>query len=621
MPSLSDQAPNSRFIDFLHSYGPVPASDSLCDENVQEAEATFGVAPIATEAARLEDVKAMILAEPGHNVILTGTAGDGKTYHIRRFFEEAFGGPVAGWPGSDGIFSHMLADGRTLCVIRDLSELSDDEKDGELASFAAALLGETSDRIYLIAANDGQLLKYFRDASRSGLPEAARYRQLHGQLATMLRSELEEFEGLNLRLFNLSRTWDAATVERIFDAVLEHEGWDDACAHCPAADGENPCPIQLNRSLMRNVDGTESPFRRRVVQSLRLAAANDQHVPIRQLLTLIVNIVLGDAKNPDQPLLDCEEARKRAGRKHYEFTNPYNNACGLNLRPDRRRANRVFQVFDIFGLGLETNNLVDGMLVQGQPADLYDRLFASEPTYGRQLFEPLLNAYLAGGSESTVKAFRLGLEAQRRRAFFRLPDRADREMETPWRLTIFHHGGEYLDLLSALRDGDGAQISDKYARQMIRGLNRAFTGMMASDQDKLWLAGTIGKTDDPSGRISTVDPISRSGSALLSVRLTLDQTSRRPALVIVPHKNLQPNGPMPPLDLKPLLFEYLMRVANGSLPASFSRQCHQEIRHFALVNMAEVRKIHASDEPGPEIVNVLSLSDQGEIQPSKIEIR
>ena len=57
--------------------------------------------------------------------------------------------------------------------------------------------------------------------------------------------------------------------------------------------------------------GVPSSFRIRLRESLRLAAANDQHVPIRQLLTLVVNIILGDAKNADRPLLDCATAKKR----------------------------------------------------------------------------------------------------------------------------------------------------------------------------------------------------------------------------------------------------------------------------------------------------------------------
>lgn len=620
MPPLS-AAPEANFIEFLRSYGPVPASDSLCDENVRQAGITFGVKPIATHAARLDDVKTLILSSPSHNVILTGTAGDGKTYHIRRFFEDVFPEQLGGWPGQDGVFAVSLPSGRELRVIRDLSEISDSEKRAELASFCSALLGERRDVSYLVAANDGQLLKYFRDAAAGEDEEAAKSRDIHRQLSTMLRAETEESESLNLRLINLSRTWSEETVERIFDAVLKHDGWDDECGQCPVSAGETPCPIRLNRSLLMGADSQPSPFRHRLVQSLRLAAANDQHVPIRQLLTLVVNIILGDSKNPDRPLLDCSVAKKRAARKEYAFTNPYNNACGLNLRPDRRRANRVFNVFDVFGVGFETNNLVDGMLVQSEPADLHSRLFAEEKTYGSALFEPRRRGYLdGGGGEAAVKAFRLGLEAQRRRAFFRLPDQAIREMESPWRLTIFHHGGEYLELLEALSGPSARDAADRYARQMVRGLNRAFTGMMASDEDKLWLAGTIGKTDDPSGRISVIDPVGRASNSLLTIRLFLDQTSRRPALAIVPHKNLQATEAMPALDLKPLLFEYLMRVANGSLPASFSRQCHQEIRHFALVNVTEIRKLLQDDEPGRDVVSVLSLSDQGEIQPSTIEI-
>lgn len=620
MPPLS-AAPESNFIEFLRSYGPVPASDSLCDENVRQAEITFGVAPIATHAARLDDVKTSILSSPGQNVILTGTAGDGKTYHIRRFFEDVFPERLGDWPGKDGVFAVPLPDGRELRVIRDLSEISDSEKKAELASFCSALLGKRNDISYLVAANDGQLLKYLRDAAAEGGEDVGRYRDIHRQISTMLRAETEQSEGLNLRLINLSRTWSEETVERIFDAVLEHEGWNSDCGRCPAGTGENPCPIRLNRALLMKADGQSSPFRHRLVQSLRLAAANDQHVPIRQLLTLVVNILLGDAKNFERPLLDCAEAKKRGARKEYSSTNPYNNACGLNLRPDRRRANRVFNVFEVFGVGFETNNLVDGMLVQGEPADLHARLFAEEETYGSALFEPLRRGYLdGGGGESAVKAFRLGLEAQRRRAFFRLPDQAAREMESPWRLTIFHHGGEYLELLEALGGQSPREAADRYTRQMIRGLNRAFTGMMASDEEKLWLAGTIGKTDDPSGRISVVDPVGRASSSLLTIRLFLDGTSRRPALGIVPHKNLRAAEAMPALDLKPLLFEYLMRVANGSLPASFSRQCHQEIRHFALVTVTEIRKLLVDDEPGRDVVSVLSLSDHGEIQPSTIEI-
>jgi hypothetical protein len=616
MPSLTDQAP-ARFIELLQSYGPVASSDSLCDENVRQTKEAFGVEPIATPAVRLSDIGKNIL-ELGRNVILTGTAGDGKTYHIRQFLEEAFPQEATNWPGESGILAFALPDGRQLRIIRDLSEMSDRDKAQELDALCAALLGEAADYLYLVAANDGQLLKYFRDAASGDV--TGRAEKLHRRIATMLRNEDETVPDLSLALINLSRTWSSETVERIFDAVLNHPAWATACAGCPAEEGENPCPIKLNRALLLGRED-EGRFRKRLVQSLRLAAANDQHVPIRQLLTLAVNVVLGDQKNPDRPLLDCAQARKRAARRDYSLTDPYSNAAGLNLRADRKRANRVFQIFEMFGLGYETNNAIDSALVKQRPRQLHERLFGEEKTYGSDLFDPLRRAYLGGGGgEAAVRAFRKGLEAQRRRAFFRLPDNPERETDSPWRLTIFHHGGEYLDLLDALAEGGPRDRIDRFTRILVRGLNRAFTGMMASDEDNLWLAGTIGRTDDAAGRVSTVEPVGRSTTSMLSLRLFRHEVSKRPALEVAPHSKFGFEGALPWLDLRPLLFEYLVRVANGSLPASFSRQCHQEIRHFGLVTVTEVRKLFPPGENEPDRIRVLSLGDQGEIQQSPVEV-
>ncbi|MFC7737576.1 hypothetical protein ACFQX4_17410 [Roseomonas sp. GCM10028921] len=611
---------HNRLVDFLATYGPVAASDSLCDENVRIAEEEYGVTSISTQAPRLQDIGAELSTHGGRNVILTGTAGDGKTYHIRRYLEEYHPATLIGWPGAEGVLRIALPGNRELCVIRDLSEISDSEKAAELENFASALLGDRDDRLYLVAANDGQLLKYFRDAARASGPGAGRYRLLHERITEMLRAESETAEGLSLRLMNLSRTWSSATVDAIFDAVLEHPDWDGACSGCTGAMSDNPCPIQLNRSLLRASGGVLSPFRRRLRDSLRLAAANDQHVPVRQLLTLVVNIILGDAKNSDRPLLNCTTAKRRAAAGDYGSTNPYNNAVGRNLRDDRRRANRVFGIFEVFGLGFETNNLVDAMFVQREPKPLYDTLFGPEQTYGSNLFDSLRREYLGGGGdEVAIRNFRRGLEAQRRRAFFLLPDRPDFEAATPWRLTIFHHGGEYLRLLDALDVSARRDVIDSFTRQLVRGLNRALTGMMAADDNHLWLSGTIGKTDDPSGRVATVDAVDRTSATNLSVKLARDPVTRRPSLGVAIPK-LWTQSKMPQLDLRPLLFEYLMRVANGSLPASFSRQCHQEIRHYALVATAAIRAMSADDEPGREVVHMLSLGAQGEVQASRIEI-
>jgi hypothetical protein len=203
---------SNRLIDFLATYGPVAASDSLCDENVRQAERDYGIASISTEAPRLNDIESE-LSGVGRNVILTGTAGDGKTFHIRRYLQDHYPDALSSWPGLEGVLKIARSDGRELRVIRDLSEISDSEKLAELQSFAGALLGENTDALYLVAANDGQLLKYFRDAVHVGGPEATDYQNLHERLTEMLRSESETDDTLSLRLMNLSRTWSSETVD------------------------------------------------------------------------------------------------------------------------------------------------------------------------------------------------------------------------------------------------------------------------------------------------------------------------------------------------------------------------------------------------------------------------
>ena len=614
----------SALVDFLRTYGPVASSDSLCVENLWQTQKQFNVEPIETVAPRADDIRATLLGDRPRNVILTGTAGDGKTYHIRDFLLSSVPEAAANWPGDEDVLSFTLPSGRELRVIRDLSEISDTEKANELPGVCAALLGETPNRLYLVAANDGQLLKYFRDAASGGGPDAERAAHLHLRLSEMLRSEASVDETLTLELMNLSRTWDEGVVDRIFEAVLEHKGWDEGCGSCPGLKATNPCPIRLNRELLRNgAQAPPSPFRQRIKQTLALAAANDQHVPVRQLLTLVVNVVLGDAKNPNKPLMDCKTAHERAKQGQYGFVNPYDNAVGLNLRPERRRTNRVFSVFEMFAVGQETNNLLDAVLVQNKPEAVFKALFDDEPTYGRDLFGPLRSEYFtiagAAGLDGAKHQFAKGLASQRRRAFFRLPDETFGELASPWRLTIFHHGGAYLRLAKALANNTDRDTVDRTTEHILRGMNRAFTGMMTSDKDRLWLSGTIGKTDEPSGRVATMDPLERVGTTTCSVRLDCDPVTRRPSLVVMPPR-FGDRTPLSRLDLRPLLFEYLMRVANGSLPASFSRQCQQEIRHFSLVTQTKIDAVLGQADDERQSVQLLSLGNKGELRGDRLEV-
>ncbi|WP_289016126.1 hypothetical protein [uncultured Methylobacterium sp.] len=622
---------DNPLVNFLRSYGPSAASDALYDELVRGEIERLGVDEIVIPSPLVDEVGQILTGADPVNVVLTGTAGDGKTYNIRKVFLDFLKGPASAWPGSDVLVTHTLPNGRELRIIRDLSEVPAARKAEEIGRITNALLGHDTSAVYLVAANDGQLLKLWRDAADGGGTDAERHRQVYDILSEMMLHEVEKDPTgkLGLRLFNLSRRLTGTTLDSVIDAILDHPGWETGCSGCQiAADAERPCPIRLNRALLHGgVDGrSDRLFRTRLRELFEVASANDKHVPLRQVLALVVNVVLGDAKDPDVPLLTCGEARKRAQENAYSLTNPYDNAVGGNLRSERRQNNSMFAVLDAFGLGQETNNAVDDLLLHGRPEPVRAAVNDPDPHYGERLFETQRNAYVRGGPQGFNRAeFHKAIDAQRRRLFFRLPTNGIEPAApglAPWVLTVFHHGGAYLRFREAVRTGGDQAAVKSATRDLIRGLNRTLTGMMSDDSDQLWLAGTLGRTDDPTGRIVTVDPIPLAGGhSFLHVAVSHDKSRRRPRLSVQTSLKGMQLPEMPALDLRPILFEYLVRVAHGSLPSSFSRQCHQETRRFAtLLTQHVLRFVNGGSSSAATSLGLLHITEAGKIQREGIEV-
>ena len=56
--------------------------------------------------------------------------------------------------------------------------------------------------------------------------------------------------------------------------------------------------------------------------------------------------------------------------------------------------------------------------------------------------------------------------------------------------------------------------------------------------------------------------------------------------------------PLSYLDITPTLFEYLVRVAQGALPTSFTNQCYQDLRNFQIRSVGAITQAeHAADAP------------------------
>lgn len=610
------------FVEFIRTYGPSASCDSLYDEHVQSSLKKYGVDEIELSAPLVAELGELFTNPEAPNVILTGTAGDGKTYHIRRVFLEYLNGDIKNWPGNHLVVKASLCDGRELRIIRDLSELPSSIKAQEIGEITKCLAGEQDSVVYLIAANDGQLLEMWRTAAESSR-ESHLISKVHTALATILQKEATGVESqrfLHVRLYNLSRIVNPSLIDEAINKVLTHPMWETGCKLCPLEDKENECPIKINRRLLLgNMQNDENSFRIRLQEMLEIAYANDQHIPIRQMLTLVVNILLGDSGNFDDPLLTCQTASHYGAEGQYRNTNPYDNAVGENLAEDVRSRYAVFSTLQTFGIGYETTNEFDDLILYRRPEAIANALESTDPVYGDGIFQGVRSSYVNASRERlNLKAFSKAMVSQRRRLFFHLPSHPSGLDGSYWLLTIFRHGRDYLDFRKAIESGHSQEKRSRIERGILKGLNRTLTGFMADETESLWLATSIGKLDNPTGRITVMPEINRTpgmGTFYLTVTRNPSRNWLEMKLAsLFPLKGLQETAT---LEIRPQILEYLLRVADGSLPSSFSRQCHQEIKHFAMMLRQALHQVFA--HVGPTI-RLLSLDSDASIKANQIKV-
>ena len=213
-------ANRNDLVNFLRHYGPIPASDNMYDELIQSEVARHNIDPVIhIEPARLSEVIANFEQDNPNSTILTGTAGDGKTYHCRRVWEQ-FGGDADEWQQGKKIVEIELENSSLkLVIIKDLSELTEDEKAHWIPLVSASLAGENTEQVFLIAANDGQLLASWRDWAEATGGNAI---NVFKTIENMLVENIASGDELQLNLFNLSRLDASKHFDDLIEQIVEH---------------------------------------------------------------------------------------------------------------------------------------------------------------------------------------------------------------------------------------------------------------------------------------------------------------------------------------------------------------------------------------------------------------
>lgn len=606
--------PSSQWVRFLRSYGPTPNNLTLFDEFVTDALSKAKVQPITLSSPLLEKIKERVDSGALGSILIAGTAGDGKTYHCRGLWTH-LGGSVKEWSEKTPVKELKLPDGRIAMFVKDLSELNDVESDKALALLERSVQGDEKVEFLVVAANHGQILERLRDLGD-------RQNRAH-PLRKPVQDAFLQY-GVppdGLAIFDLSRTTRRESLSEVLRAVAGHKEWDN-CSRCSLQADGRVCPISENRArVLGERDG--GLFAQRLGDVVEVARLNGWHLPVRDLLALVSNMILGHSnpKEAKEGLLACSDIAKIQEKGSIENASLYGNVFGSNLPTRRAMSRPVFRALASFSIGAETTNATDGLMVYGNDdpklVNAFNRLLRADPIYGATIgYLASLQRYLEGEEAARIdngaEEFLDRLQAQRRRLFFTIPQE---EHEYPyWLMTAFRFAGDYLEMVQALTENK--PVSEYVRARLVRGLNRVMTGLLIENNDKIFVASSGGFTQS---RISvlcdTEAPARRSGG--VGMRIKLDPLTERAALDVALATG---SGNSSSFVLSPVRFEFLCRVAEGALPGSFSNECLEDMLAFKAKLLRKAELLRASrlaedEEPGADdgalTLNFIEMEQNG----------
>lgn len=612
--SLSVNSTTAAWVRFLRNYGPIPTNDNMYDESIQRALRRHKIRPITLPAPARDVLVAMFKGDMPRSHIITGTAGDGKTFHCREVWTE-LGGDVTAWNHGDKI-QRLGVGNRTVVIVKDLSELRSDESNELIVEFARDVADPATQTFYLFAANHGQLLEKLRSAPAT--PEVVRVGKV---VEDLLVTNVSTDVGIALDLTDLSRSPAAHMAMAIINEVTTHEGW-VGCESCGAS-SDGTCPIFENRRRLIGED-PQDQFKRRLTALIELSERNGSHFPVRQLLALVANALLGHPEARDG-LMSCSDvaAIQAAGRS--DLASIYRNVFGENLKPSKAEKTELFRKLNAFGIGAETSNRVDNLLVYGADdpsyAADYAALVMDDPVYGATpAYAMAQRNYLEGADDGDRSSFLGALRAQRQRLFFTMPDDMVADYDL-WDLTVFRYAGLYLEVAEKIA---ARQPVPRAALNMVvRGLNRIFTGMLVQNQDELVLATSGSYSQSKrSPLLDELISVPRSGGEEVSIVADQSGEGFGVSVKLVRGTEIAPVF----LSLSPIRFEFLGRVAEGALPSSFSLECHEDLLAFKarLLRETENRRRLNGDEKSPNgelVLRFIELNQDGRAQTRRVIVR
>ena len=233
-----------KWIRLLRAYGPVPDDPAQEAEQVDKLAVRLGLPRLSFPHPLWQHLVDCFPLDSGEfkTVVLTGTAGDGKTALCYQLAEKLTGTRPKSDQSPDGFqtFEVMTQSGpRRLTMIYDLTGWRRREggilnpEDVVMLEEAAAHVHGTGGHAYVLAVNDGQLLETIRNLPSSCTIELKAMGEALVDLHASGKMEVEHVP--LLRLINLSQTASDLLLELCLDGILSRPEW-----RCFQDERENP---------------------------------------------------------------------------------------------------------------------------------------------------------------------------------------------------------------------------------------------------------------------------------------------------------------------------------------------------------------------------------------------
>lgn len=589
------------FFKLLAAYAPTSQNKASYDEHVTKLAKQLGINEISIENGLFSKLFDSFKKVP-KSIIISGSAGDGKTYLLRKLYG-TLGGNDNSW--GDEYIPELKYGNYKIRFIKDFTEVEIEDK-VEILDGLYKSIYENSKELYFIAANDGILT----DTLREYLDEKEYLSVLLNNIEAHIDFNTSENKFI---LLDLSQTASSKNFELLLNEILKLS--DQYESNCPSLTNNDIfCPIHSNIKLLK-----QNHIQKQLISIIRSCDFNYNHITLRKLFMLISNMILG-YKGEKRIFNSCETAIEYFDASYQKSdASLYDNIFGENLSKSKQEQSPFKELREL-RIGYETTNNIDNFLLFGdiKNPDLYKKKLAN-PFFDLSTFQNIKENYLNENDETSTDKIQEFLIYLRRHLFFNLDgsSKLDNLEVNSTDLMAYKHADKfYNEIIPPLKNEE--RIQKNIIKELALGLNRIFLGELISKDgnDRLYittsLIGTMSKLSSEVIEEIVFNKKSSNQGIHLRLQHGFDDEYCKVNLEIEFGGNI-----IAKLELDLHMFEFLCRIADGILPTSFSVEYYERVLTFK----SQIINYILQEEEMEDRFNLFTLNDkEGILQFDEIEI-